>query len=373
MFSKGEKIKKYLLIFFILLVIYSIYSVYHILSPFIVSALLIYLLLPFVNYVTNQKFFGKHLSRGQSVILIYFVILSLLTMASIIIFPLLYSEGFKIASELPKQISNFRHETLPTMLINLQQQFDIYGIDINLKRELDKTIGSFLSSGQGFVESIPTYVQKFIAGFFSTLTSVIVVFIFTAFILIDMPKIKNKFFYFIPTEYHAGLIDLANSINRDLNGSIRGQLIICMVNGTLTTIGLLILKVKYAVTIGIIAGVFSIIPIFGTIFSTVPAVLVALTQSWFIALEVLVLILVIHLIEANFLNPKIMGNSVELHPAIIIFSIFVGEHLFGIAGLLLAVPFVAIVRSILIYIYTRYFFQESPKEELILETQISEK
>lgn len=353
-----KKIRKYLLIFFLIAIIYVIYNIYHILTPFLICALLIYLLSPMVNTLSSGKVFGLKLSRGYSVIVIYILIVGALIIGSTVLFPIIYAEGKKIALEIPAQINSFRTETLPVLIGNIQEQISAFGVEVNIQQEFDKMIETGLSSGQGHLESIPKYAQKIASGFFATLTSLVVIFIFTAFVLIDLPNFKQKIKNSIPPDYREGMSDLANSINRDLNGAIRGQLIICLVNGFLTTLGLLALKVKFAVTLGIVAAIFSLIPIFGTIFSLAPTVLVAVTQSWLLAIEVIVLILLVHLIEANLLNPKIMGTSVELHPAIIIFSIFVGEHLFGIAGLLLAVPFVAVIRSILIYTYNKFFVDE---------------
>ncbi len=358
------KLRRYILIAFIILIAYFIYNIYNILTPFFVCALLIYLLAPAVNMLSSRKVFGMKLSRGYSVIILYIIIIGITSIASVILFPMLFSEGKKIALEIPAQISSFRTDTLPVLISNIQEQLSSFGVDMNIQKEFDKIIESLLFEGQHSIESIPKYIQKFVSGFFSTLTSLIVIFIFTAFILIDLPKFKKNLISFIPLKYRQSTYDLAVSINRDLNGAIRGQLIICIVNGILTTIGLLFLKVKFAITLGIIAAIFSLIPIFGTIFSLAPTVLVAITQSWVLTVEVIILILLVHLIEANLLNPKIMGTSVELHPAIIIFSIFMGEHLFGVPGLLLAVPFIAVVRSIIIYTYKNFFVDEKVEIEV---------
>lgn len=367
--ENNKKLRKYLLIFFLIMIVYVIYNIYSILSPFVVCALLIYLLAPIVNTLSSGKVFGVRLSRGYSVIIVYILVIGILILGSTVLFPMLYSEGKKIALEIPAQINSFRSDTLPLLISDVQRQLSALNIEINIQHEFDKIIESVLIAGQHQLESIPKYAQKFVAGFFSTLTSLVVIFIFTAFVLIDLPNFKNNIINLIPVKYRESTYDLATSINRDLNGAIRGQLIICIVNGILTTIGLFLLNVKFAFTLGIIAAIFSLIPIFGTIFSLVPTVLVAITQSWLLAVEVIVLILLVHLIEANLLNPKIMGTSVELHPAIIIFSIFVGEHLFGIAGLLLAVPFVAIVRSIIIYTYKNFFIDEpqEPVEVIVIK------
>jgi predicted PurR-regulated permease PerM len=101
--------------------------------------------------------------------------------------------------------------------------------------------------------------------------------------------------------------------------------------------------------LAIVATIFSIVPIFGAIMSSIPAVVVALTQSLGSAVFVLAWIIGIHQIEANFLNPKIMGDAAKLHPVLVIFSLLAGEHHFGVAGALFAVPCMSILQSIFLH------------------------
>lgn len=351
----SSTLKKYLPFLFILFILFLISKIYRYITPFIISSVLIYIFAPVVNYISSIKIKGKNISRKLSVIILYIFIITTLILTGMVLFPMLYAEGQKIAIELPKKITEFKDNTLPVFLESFQKQIDKYGLDVNLKYSLDKTIASYIETGNKSLSELPNFIQKVLSWTLSAITSFVAILIFTAFVLIDLPKLKDFILKVIPQKYHPALIDLATYINRDLSGSIRGQLLICLLNGVLTTIALLILKVNFAITLGIIAGLFSLIPVFGTIFSTIPAMIIAATQSLFTSIQVLIVILIIHFIEANFFNPKIMGTSVELHPAIIIFSIFVGEHLFGIAGLLLAVPVIAIARSLIIYVYRKLF------------------
>jgi predicted PurR-regulated permease PerM len=98
-----------------------------------------------------------------------------------------------------------------------------------------------------------------------------------------------------------------------------------------------------------VAAVGSLIPIFGSIFSSVPAVAIGLTQSVPTAFLVLGWIVLIHQIEANFLNPKIIGDSAHLHPVLVVFVLLAGEHLFHAAGALLAVPALSIAQSLFLH------------------------
>jgi predicted PurR-regulated permease PerM len=101
--------------------------------------------------------------------------------------------------------------------------------------------------------------------------------------------------------------------------------------------------------LAVVSTVMSLIPIFGSIASAVPAVALGLTQSFGTALFVLAWIVGIHQLEANVLNPKIMGDAAKIHPVLVIFSLLVGEHLFHIVGALLAVPVMSIAQSLFLH------------------------
>lgn len=138
-------------------------------------------------------------------------------------------------------------------------------------------------------------------------------------------------------------------LDRGLAGVVRGQLLICLVNGVLSAIGFWIFDLKYWPILSVVAAVMSIIPIFGSILSSIPAVAIGLTQSPGTAFGVLVWILGIHQIEANFLNPKIIGDSAKIHPVLVVFSLLVGEHFFQITGALFAVPCLSVVQTIFLH------------------------
>jgi predicted PurR-regulated permease PerM len=138
-------------------------------------------------------------------------------------------------------------------------------------------------------------------------------------------------------------------LDRGLSGVVRGQLLICAVNGVLSAIGFWLFDLKYWPILSILAAVMSLIPIFGSILSSIPAVAIGLTQSPAVAVGVLAWIVGIHQLEANFLNPKIIGDAAKIHPVLVVFSLLVGEHFFQITGALFAVPCMSIVQTIFLH------------------------
>jgi predicted PurR-regulated permease PerM len=215
--------------------------------------------------------------------------------------------------------------------------------------------------GQDVGKNVVGWAQGAVIGVGKRLYMLVLVLMLTAFIVIDRKNISSFFASLPPQRHRPQYHVLMAYVDRGLAGVIRGQLLICLVNGLLTWLGLVILGIKYAAVLGFVAGVFSLIPVFGTIASSIPIVLVAITGG---GLEdgvlALAWITLIHLLEANLLNPLIMGTNAEMHPVVIIFALLAGEHAFGVWGALLAVPTASIIQSC--FKYYRHEIEGVPHE-----------
>jgi predicted PurR-regulated permease PerM len=142
-------------------------------------------------------------------------------------------------------------------------------------------------------------------------------------------------------------------------------LILCFFIGVLATSGLLIVGVDFALLLGLIAGAFEIFPFVGPILGAIPALIVAALQSPMTALWTLVVFIIIQQIENLFLAPKIAGESVKLHPALVMVVLVVGNEALGLWGMLLAVPLAAVIRDVFKYLYLRFSDEEvSPGEAM---------
>jgi predicted PurR-regulated permease PerM len=227
------------------------------------------------------------------------------------------------------------------------------GPHFDLERELNETLVSLAErSGEGVAELV-SLGQGVAVGLLGAFVSIILTFMVAAFVSIDLPGILAYFRNTIPVAARQTYDDLLRQLDRGLAGVVRGQLLICLVNGTLTAIGLLLFDVKFALILALFATILSLIPIFGTIISTIPAVAMALTDGFSVALLVLAWILMIHFIEANILNPKIIGTQAHIHPAIVVFALLAGEHTYGLLGALLAVPVASIFLTIFKFVLSR--------------------
>jgi predicted PurR-regulated permease PerM len=174
-----------------------------------------------------------------------------------------------------------------------------------------------------------------------------------AYMILTRERITGFFVSLVRPSARPSFHDLLARIDRGLSGVVRGQLIICLVNGVLSAIGFAIVGLKYWPVLALIATVLSLIPIFGSIVSAIPAVALGLTQSVGTAVFVLVWIVGIHQLEANLLNPKIMGDAAKIHPLLVVFSLLVGEHFFHTVGALLAVPCMSVAQSVFVHVRGR--------------------
>ena len=246
--------------------------------------------------------------------------------------------------------------------------------NFSLERELSKAASGFVESSTQFAGSALSFIQYAIEFVINTFIQLILVFMLAAFISIDLPNllkcIRNLFAD--EKEEASGYDEYMHRLAKGLSGVVQGQLIICCINGTLTGIGLTILGVDFALLLGIIAGILSIVPIFGTIISKIPAVLLGLVQGPLSAVLVLGWILLVHFCDTNFFTPKIVGSSTNLHPVIIIFALLAGQQCAGVLGLILAVPTVSIIQTTIKFILEKSRHAENTETSDEAKTETSE-
>jgi predicted PurR-regulated permease PerM len=193
-------------------------------------------------------------------------------------------------------------------------------------------------------------VRDLVAGVSRAVFIFFITLMMAAYIMLTRERIVGFFRSLVQPPARASFDELLTRVDDGLSGVVRGQLIICLINGVLSAIGFAIVGLKYWPVMALLAAVFSLVPIFGSIASAIPAVVVGLTQGLGTATFVLMWIIGIHQLEANILNPKIMGDAAKIHPVLIIFALLVGEHFFQVVGALLAVPAMSIAQSIFLHL-----------------------
>lgn len=227
---------------------------------------------------------------------------------------------------------------------------------------------------QSRVDDLVRIGQTVVTGLARGIFTFFLVLMVAAFIMLDLEKLNAFGRSLIPVAFRDDYDIIVDGINRGLSGVIRGQLIICVVNGVLTYIGLVIFRVDYALILAMVAAVLSVIPIFGSIVSTIPIVLVALISGE-AGLDIargvaaLLWIIGIHLLEGNILNPKIMGSAARIHPLLVIFALIVGEHYYGLVGAILAVPVMSMIQVLFLYLRKKAWADEGDATKIDPATQ----
>ena len=244
-------------------------------------------------------------------------------------------------------------------LIGAPHEESIAGGGGKWERSIKQWLAAQLKSTEGESQRALEYGQKFIGAVVAGIGRLFLVLMVAAFILVDLTRVQDFLRSLVPEQYQTDYERIASGIDRGLSGVIRGQLLICLINGTFTFLGLWIFHVKYRLLLAGIAATMSLVPIFGSILSSVPIVAIALISSGTFDLRqglfVLGWIIGIHLLEANFLNPKIMGDAAKIHPVLVVFALIAGEHSYGIVGALFAVPVASMIQTIFVYYRRRGF------------------
>lgn len=236
--------------------------------------------------------------------------------------------------------------------------------NLDIEKMIDDVIANFIENLQNILLNLVDWGQMVVFSVVNSLFKTMITLMITAFLIIDYEIILNFFRNLFPVRFLNNLERFLQKQNAGLHGVVRGQLIICLVNGVFTGVGLILLDIKFALTLSILATICSLIPIFGVIISTIPIVLMAITNSLWTGILAVGWILLIHFIEGNILNPKIIGKSAEIHPVLVIFALMAGERTYGLFGALIAVPLFSILQTTFIFIRELIFEAEREKERL---------
>ncbi|NJK92140.1 MAG: AI-2E family transporter [Blastochloris sp.] len=315
-----------------------------VLMPLAIAGVLAYLLHPLVCWLEQRG-----LKRIYAIVVL-FVVLGLTVLGSLaFVVPQLYGELSSLVREMPRISQELQDKTLSW----LHERPEV-------AEALQKTLASIETEWPKYQNQIASWLWSGLSSFLSTLGFMLgLVFIplYVFYFLRDQPEIERSWQKYIPLQrcwWRDEVVIIIREINKHMITFFRGQVIVAMILGVLTGMGLGLIGLEYALLIGLISALFSIIPYLGVIISIAPALLVASTQSGgdlgFIALTAGVFA-VVQFLEGSFISPKIMGDRTGLHPLTIIVSILVWSLLLGgLLGAILAIPLTATLK-VLMYRY----------------------
>jgi predicted PurR-regulated permease PerM len=232
-----------------------------------------------------------------------------------------------------------------------------YAVDLQARApEVQTTLGQYgiqtdldelKAQAASAIEKGGTDVLKNLAGTLAEvggiILDIVLALVISLYLLIDGPRIGKRSLAIIPTQHRVKALFLQDNTSRVLGGYLRGQLTLALIIGVLTGVGTALLGLPYAVVLGVLAGLFELVPMFGPILSVVPAVLVALFMPFPTVVWVVLFFLVIQQVENNVLAPRISGHAVGLHPLGAMFALLAGFQLAGLLGGLFAVPLAGVL------------------------------
>jgi predicted PurR-regulated permease PerM len=179
------------------------------------------------------------------------------------------------------------------------------------------------------------------------------------YLLVDVPHLRRVAESLVPESIRGEVEVVAHRLNRAIGGFFRGQLVVAAIVGVLCSVGLGIIGLKFWFLIGMIAGLFNVIPLVGPWVGGVPGVTIALTTgSPLQALLVIAVMVGVQQIDNHFITPQVMQRTVHLHPAVVILALVAGGSLAGFYGLLLAVPTAAVIKILLSHAWRTYVLGE---------------
>ncbi|MES2504831.1 MAG: AI-2E family transporter [Myxococcota bacterium] len=346
-FKKNQKVLILAALWFAIVV--GLFLLSEVLLPFALAILLAYVLDPLVTRINHKRIRGRMIPRFVAVLIIYGCIGVFVYLFSTLFLPELYQELVRLAKTATEALNELRETNLQEFANRIEYYLQYYHLpfqEIDLVQLLHNSLTDLSEFIKAQSSNIVFELQSLVKGVFGFFFNLILVLMIAGFILVDTGRIRIFAMGMVTGNARPAFEQFLAKVDSGLAGVVRGQLIICVVNAVLTLIGLLLLKVKFALILATLAGLFSLIPIFGSIISTVPIALVAMLTSLWTGVLALLWIAGIHFLEANFLNPKILGKTAQIHPVIVVLALVAGEHFFGIFGALLAVPIASIMLTL---------------------------
>lgn len=327
-----------------------------VLLPIIMAAVFYYLLNPIVNYLEKLK-----VKRVYSILLLYILIIGLISILIVSVIPFLREQVMSLVQKFPQyardvedlieQIvgSKFVYEAQKTLNI------DVADLANNISTQVTKLVNNTWTGIGTFVGVVKDFL----------LALIILPFILF-YLLKDGMKLPSYILKFLPIPLRSQSFEVMKEINSSISLYIRGQIIVSFCIGILMFIGFLIIGLEYASLLALIAAFTSVVPYLGPAIAITPALIIAIVTSPIMLLKLIIVWTVVQLIEGKFISPQIMGRNLHIHPITIIFVILTAGNLFGVKGVILAVPGYAILKVIA----THLFEWVKTRSELYKENKI---
>lgn len=358
---KNNKIKDYIFLstYIILLIFFFInikdimnflYKFLGILKPFIWGIAIAFILNIPVKLIEknlgNSKFF-KGMKRSFSITLTFLFFILAITLFILFVIPQLLSSISTLMNSIPEYLSQFEKFLEVNAINNSQSQVMMQNIInelLNMWKEILKVTSQIVGTSLGYLLDFTLGITYGVINFFLSLILAIYM-LASKEILIS--QLKLIIYAFVSKNKADRIIELGKMCNEMFSKFILGQCTEALVIGVLCFIGMIILKMPYALLISVVIGVTALIPVFGAFLGTIPSAFIILIIDPIKALWFIIFIIVLQQLEGNLIYPRVVGSSIGLSALWVMFAMIVGGSLFGIIGMLIGIPIFGVVFKIL--------------------------
>ncbi|PLT28626.1 AI-2E family transporter [Peribacillus deserti] len=322
--------------------------------PFLISGVIYYLLRPIVHFLQKRK-----VPKGLSILIIYLLFIGLGTVLMLWVGP-----------ELQKQFKSFI-DNFPGLLDTLKQK--VVGLRdtkwFSRFQENDYvTLDTVTSKLNAYINTNVSNLGNKITGILGIITNVATIVVTVPFIVFyllkDGDSAPNGVLRFLPRLQAKEGKKILKDMDSALSSYIQGQAIVSFIVGVMMYIGYLIIGIDYSLILAIIAMLTNVIPFVGPFIAIIPALIIGFIASPFMALKVVIVAVVVQQIDGNLSSPYIMGRKLDIHPLTIILLLLVAGSMAGLLGMILAVPFYAVLKVIVSHTYRLYRLHKD-KESVI--------
>lgn len=361
----GNKILNFLYVLFIISTIYIVTlvlkgwgvlpfigQIIKIISPLFIGLFIAWLLNPWV-----QKLVKKGINKTLSVIIVYLVMFIALYLVFAFTLPSLGTQITDIVASIPNMLSDVK-EWIDEIFIKLS--------DTSLTN-LDSVKDSFLTTIENFATniqtSLPQTIVNIVSSIMSGLGTIAISLIVGFYILFDYEGFVKRFMKLFPDNSRKEVDYLLDKLSETLYSFINGTFWLSVMLFIVSYIGFAIIGLNAPILIAFVCVITNLIPYIGPYIGAAVAAAIGFTQSPFIGIVTLIFILIVQMIEGNFLQPLVMSKKMNLSPVTILISLLLFSHFFGILGMVVATPIVAILKIIFVFFDEKYHFFRKRESE----------
>lgn len=319
-----------------------------ILLPFVAGMVLAYLMDPLVDWLQRRG-----LSRLMATLVIVVISIVLFIAALLLLIPVLVDQLSRLIERLPSLVVDLQNFVQPLLESDVAGYFGIEG------ENLPDQIANFVGSGASWITGLLASLWSGGQALLNILSLLVITPVVAFYLVYDWDRMIAGVNSWLPRQHAPTIRALARRMSDVISGFVRGQGLVVLILSIFYAGSLALIGLHFGLLIGIVAGLFSFVPFVGTLIGFVASVGVAAAQWWptgdWIWIIVTAAIFVIgQLLEGNYLQPKLVGGSVGLHPVWLIFALFAFTLMFGFVGTLIAVPAAAMVAVLVRFALQQY-------------------